>query len=159
MAMPVSVPLTTLPPVSPNITYTGEVGVMRISERRSRAGVRPFKYSCKLHMFPSNRSSAHHRTMPPYPLRWQESMFGIRCSWIDARELFLSEVEQYRMMAKPLSIQRCEAKCSGHCVSGRTCENLRLPDVRVVVHFTQCWWFSTAHSPRRSLRLRDITVI
>ena len=42
------------------------------------------------------------------------------------------------MMAKPLSIQRCEAKCSGHCVSGRACENLRVPDVRVVVHFTQC---------------------
>jgi hypothetical protein len=42
---------------------------------------------------------------------------------------------------------------------GRACENLRLPGVRVVVHFTQCWWFSTAHNRRRPLRLRDTTVI
>ena len=44
-------------------------------------------------------------------------------------------------------------------MSGRACENLRLPGVRVVVHFTQCWWFSTANNRRRPLRLGHINII
>src|ERR1700746_2110259 len=145
--MPVSLALTTMPSVSPNLAYTRDLGVTRVLRRRSRTGVRPFRYSCRLHMSPPQPLRAVHRPNPP------DLLAGVK-----VRSSTFADVMAGTFPTPPtpklliqdegqtLSHQHSKVKSNGHCLGRRVCENVRPPGVRILVHFAQCWWFSTALS-------------
>jgi hypothetical protein len=131
-----------MPSVSPNLAYTRDLGVTRVLRRRSRAGVRPFRYSCSLHMSPPQPLHAVHRPNPPYLLagvKVRSSTFAdVMAGTFPTPKLLIQDEGQTS------SHQHCEVKSNGLCVGRRVCENLRPPGVRILVYFAQWWWFSTA---------------